>query len=68
MKFLPVILTHVWCRLCRRPHIVGSGHYANRFCWSLCVCIVSPYVGLYQRLARPDILSLHTIWYWQFNF
>ena len=42
-------------------HIVGSGQYADRFCWFLCVCILSPYLGPYQRLARPDMLSLHTI-------
>ena len=48
-------------------HIVGTGHYADLFCWFLCVCILSPYLGPYQRLARPNILPLLTIWYWQFN-
>ena len=43
-------------------HIVGTGHYADGFCWFLCVCILSPYLGPYQRLARPDILALLTIW------
>ena len=47
--------------------IVGTGHYPDRFCWFLCVCIISPYLGPYQRLARPDILPLLTIWYCQFN-
>ena len=37
------------------------------FCWFLYVCIFSPYLGPYQRLARPDIPPLLTIWYWQFN-
>ena len=40
--------------------VVGSGHYADRFFCFLCVCILSSYLGPYQRLARPDILSLHT--------
>ena len=53
--------------------IVGSGYYTDRFCWFLCVCILSPYLGPYllcvcilspcsgpyQRLARPDILHCH---------
>ena len=43
-------------------HIVGTVHYADVFCWFLCVCILSPYVGPYQRLARPGILPLLTIW------
>ena len=36
---------------------MGTGHYTDGFCWFLCVCILSPYLGPYQRLARPDILS-----------
>ena len=48
---------------CADIHIVGSGHYADGFCWLLCVCILSPYLGPYQRLAQPDILPLLTIWY-----
>ena len=47
-------------------HIVGTGHYMDymdMFCWFLCVCILSPYLGPYQMLVRPDILPLLTIWY-----
>ena len=45
-------------------YIVGTGHYVDGFCWFLCICILSMYLGPYQRLARPDILPLLTIWYW----
>ena len=47
---------------CADVRIVGTGHYADRFCWFLCVCILFPYIGPYQRLAQPDILPLLTIW------
>ena len=39
-------------------HIVGTGHYADGFCWFLCVCIFSPYLGPYKRLAQPGILPM----------
>ena len=55
--------------LCRYiyVHIVGTGHYADGFCWFLCVCILSPYLGPYQWLAQSDILHMLTICYWQFD-
>ena len=43
-------------------HIVATGHYADGYCWFLCVCIHFPYLGPYQRLAQPDILHLLIIW------
>ena len=36
-------------------HIVGTGHYADMFCWFLCVWILSLYLGSYQRLALLTI-------------
>ena len=57
-----------WWGLCRHNvHIVVTGHYADGFCWFLCVCILSLYLGPYQWIARPGILPLLTICYWQFN-
>ena len=52
---------------CADVHIVGTDHYSDGFCWFLCVCILSPSLGPYQRLAQPNILPLLTIWHWQFN-
>ena len=48
-------------------HLVGTGHYADGFCWFLCVDILFPYLGSYQWLAQPDILPLLTFCYWQFD-
>ena len=42
---------------CADVHMVGSGHYVDGFCWFLRVCILFPYLGPYQWLARPDILG-----------
>ena len=49
--------------------IVGTSHYVDGFCWFLCVCIHSPYLGPYQRLAQPDIVSgpARYLVYCQFN-
>ena len=78
MRFLPVILkpcavmaiNEDTCLHGDGPadvRIVATGHYSDRFCWLLCVCILFPFLGPYQRLAQPDILPLLTISYWQFN-
>ena len=57
-----------WMGLCKLQtyyvHIVGTGHYADGFCW--CICIPPLYLGPYQWLAGPDILPLLSICYWQF--
>ena len=58
---------HGWYFATIYVHIVGTGHYADGVCWFLCNCILSPYLGPYQWLARPDILPLLTICYWQFD-
>ena len=35
-----------WWGLYRHVHIVGTGHYVDRFYWFLCVSILSPYLRI----------------------